>query len=126
MSDYLIHHGIQGQKWGIRRYQNEDGSLTAAGRKRYGVDLKNEELTGKKTAKYASRFLNDSEKSIRAESVKEAENIRKANQYGKKAEKVYRKSLNKPAEKTDRSRTVKVQRVGDEATQVFGHGCRKP
>lgn len=33
----LYHHGIKGQKWGIRKYQNEDGSLTAAGRKRYGV-----------------------------------------------------------------------------------------
>ena len=32
---YLVHHGILGQKWGIRRYQNEDGSLTAAGKKRY-------------------------------------------------------------------------------------------
>lgn len=31
----LYHHGIKGQKWGIRRYQNEDGSLTAAGKKRY-------------------------------------------------------------------------------------------
>lgn len=31
----LQHHGIKGQKWGIRRYQNPDGSLTAAGKKRY-------------------------------------------------------------------------------------------
>lgn len=30
---YLAHHGIKGQKWGIRRFQNEDGSLTAAGRR---------------------------------------------------------------------------------------------
>lgn len=34
----LYHHGIKGQKWGVRRYQNDDGSLTEAGRRRYGVD----------------------------------------------------------------------------------------
>jgi len=37
ITDELYHHGIKGQKWGIRRYQNPDGSLTAAGRARYGT-----------------------------------------------------------------------------------------
>ena len=31
----LQHHGIKGQKWGVRRFQNKDGSLTNAGKKRY-------------------------------------------------------------------------------------------
>ena len=37
--DYLSHHGILGQKWGVRRYQNPDGSLTEAGKKRYVSDV---------------------------------------------------------------------------------------
>lgn len=32
---FLAHHGIKGQKWGIRRFQNEDGTLTKAGIERY-------------------------------------------------------------------------------------------
>ena len=35
----LYHHGIKGQRWGVRRYQNADGSLTPEGQKRYDRDV---------------------------------------------------------------------------------------
>ena len=34
MENELYHHGVKGQRWGVRRYQNKDGSLTYAGKKR--------------------------------------------------------------------------------------------
>ena len=54
MKNYeLYHHGILGQKWGVRRFQNEDGSLTGAGRKRYGVGQQRK--LAKKLQKYANK-----------------------------------------------------------------------
>lgn len=38
METYIVHHGIKGQRWGIRRFQNKNGSLTPAGEKRYAVE----------------------------------------------------------------------------------------
>ena len=39
---YLVHYGIKGMKWGKRRFQNKDGSLTPAGQRRYNDDSSND------------------------------------------------------------------------------------
>ena len=39
---YLVHYGIKGQRWGVRRYRNEDGTLTEAGKERYAYKTKDE------------------------------------------------------------------------------------
>ena len=46
----LQHHGIKGQKWGVRRFQNTDGSLTAEGKKRYSVSDYQQVIDKTKTA----------------------------------------------------------------------------
>ncbi len=46
-SEELAHHGIHGMKWGVRRFQNKDGSLTAAGKKRYGIGGGEADSSGK-------------------------------------------------------------------------------
>ena len=61
----LLHWGTKGMKWGVRRYQNKDGSLTPAGKKRYNAEmerlkneekiLKNKEATRAKLAKLESK-----------------------------------------------------------------------
>lgn len=52
--DEIAHSGIKGQKWGVRRYQNADGTLTDVGKKRYARDAREKEFNkyDESTGKY--------------------------------------------------------------------------
>lgn len=58
----LTHHGILGQKWGVRRYQNQDGSLTAAGKKR--LEQKDAKWARKNYDKITSKARKDVSKEL--------------------------------------------------------------
>lgn len=84
-NDELYHHGIKGQRWGVRHYQNPDGSLTNAGRQRYstgkskGVHRRGEGLgigpTGRIDAYIGrqanGRFTNDYRKFLKSKGINE-------------------------------------------------------
>lgn len=73
---YLIHHGVRGMKWGIRRYQNEDGSYKAGAEGRYDP-----EPSGKKRKKSSE---NSSSKSKQSSSNKEKDEQHSFSNYTKR------------------------------------------
>lgn len=96
--DELYHYGIKGQKWGIRRYQNKDGSLTAAGKKRRSSsdevrNMSTDELRQKvRRLNNEQRYI-DLTKSSTSSVSKTADGIERASRIGGDVNKIY-KSMN--------------------------------
>lgn len=80
-TDHLSHHGIKGQKWGVRRYQNKDGTLTAEGKQRVkelkGKDPESLSKSDKKLIEASKKETRDRLQKGKEEKVKQAQAVEK-------------------------------------------------
>jgi hypothetical protein len=105
--DYLYHHGIKGQKWGIRRFQNEDGSYTEAGNKKRRIGFKRkmkgnlDDISDKELARLVKRKENENKynklyESKEKETYKdEIEALNNVNSMSRELSKLNNRSLQK-------------------------------
>ena len=125
MSSELQHWGIKGQKWGVRRYQNSDGSLTPAGIKRYRDEAGDIErrLNTNKREMTADDYQNAIKKT---KSVGEGiDSVRKFNDDGKKLkDPAMERRIRKSTEQmSDKELQQRVQRLNmeDNYTRMMMH-----
>ena len=130
MVNELYHHGIKGQKWGVRRYRNEDGTLTPAGQKRYGS------MTGKRLHRtlkrefrnqrakvygFSNRWMSDKEIGEHGTQVRE--------KYNKETKKNLEK-WQRDAKKLDSKLTANVNSgkmsIEEYDRRIEAHNKRKP
>ena len=127
-NDELYHHGIKGQKWGIRRYQNPDGTLTEEGKERYNRAIYKAFRKNLKRSKFGtwkteeSRYTKQISKDI-DEIVKNKSNLL---EIGKKYNDLSRK-LNAELEKFwDSKDCEKIRKkVEDQFEEEYGRKPRK-
>lgn len=115
MSNELSHHGIKGQKWGRRRYQNKDGSLTPEGYKRYGsVKLVEEEYNRRSENAVANMKVAKTTADKSKELTKSAKEI--SDTRSKKKQREANKALEDAAR--DRARSMSDKELRDAVNRL--------
>ena len=119
MSNYILyngelyHHGIKGQKWGVRRYQKADGSLTTAGKKRYDVDTPTTRRTPapakstKAKVQAANKKSMDIRDAIKAEV--DSKKYKSAEERAKAADELYREKIREATKAGDKLLAAELQ-----------------
>ena len=114
MDTALEHHGIRGMRWGVRRYQNEDGSLTEKGKQKVSAQYKKQEIAGDKelAKQYTNLYVKAYNKSAdtmnnggidkfnAAQQKKYGDNFYKRQGYEEDYEKQFDKLLSQNLDKT--------------------------
>lgn len=111
----LYHFGILGMKWGVRRYQNKDGTLTEAGKKRYGDDP--EKFGEKRVREQMSKAMERSDSKSREFTRKLADKANKTKE-GKEYEQV-RKTLNDLQDQLHKAHGPNAQLVLSEPDAMY-------
>lgn len=100
--NYLAHHGIKGQRWGVRRFENADGTLTPAGKERYGKSRKQADL--KQDPRYKSALQSANKQGVAGDMNKATKAAKDINESSTNLEKMHYK--------------YKAKRMSDEELQT--------
>lgn len=108
-TDELYHHGVKGMKWGVRRYQNKDGSLTAKGIKRYAKkQYAKDAINSNKTALGKAYDLYTGAHKIRADNKYKTA----SNKKNKESAEKYVRDMNKQQNAPLKQKAAKVAAKG--------------